>query len=355
MKSTVSEVKVNSGMGSGRARNMKLHMGKILITVILLCFHAFPVLSQITLGTPGKPYHVNSVGREGFEIDNLVQFMWTDIPNAQYYNVYMSVNGGRLNFAATSQGGTFSFNASGGYKYYIAVAGVDAFGTEGPVSPPSVPVVCDIAKPTVERFNPFNGTRDMETTTPVTVTFSEPMNASDIYLTGVVSLYENSGKVAAELAYDVERAELLVTPKGGYKHGITYTLEISTSATDLAGNRLADKFTLTFTTIQAQRLSLDRLLAYPCPADRRGTSLTYELSQNVDEVMIEVYHVSGDRVRLFDDAPTSEGYNERFWDLRTDDGKEVPNGLYYFRVKGKITSTGEYLETSKFEKLLVLR
>jgi len=326
-----------------------LMLGIIFITL----FQAFPAMAILT--SPGKPYHVNSLGRDGYEIDNLVQFMWSEVANAQYYNVYMSVNGSAMNFTATSSGNSFSFNASNGFKYNIAVAAVDSSNVEGSMSATSMTVICDLSSPTVKSSVPYNGAKEIETSSAPAITFSEAMSVTDLYLTGVISLYENSQKVDTELAYDVESAILSVTPKNGYKHGLVYKLEISTGAKDLAGNGLADKFSLAFTTIAAERLTLERLLAYPSPARGRGTSLTYVLSQNVDEVVIEVYHVGGDRVRMFDDAPTSEGYNERYWDLKTDDGDDVPNGLYYFRVKGKLTSTGEYLETSKYQKLLVLR
>lgn len=328
---------------------------KCILAALLLLGPPMQNPSSAAPGQPGKPFQINSSGSEGYERDRILEFMWNDVPNVSFYNVYLSTNNGIHLFGGTTRTNTFTLNCNDGMLYSIQVAGVDALDQEGPKSAASPPVRCDITQPTVLRHDPINGAREVPTDSGVTVTFSELMDVNSLYMTGTVKLYASGAAVEATLSYDVDERALLIQAKGGYRHGIKYTVEVGVAATDLAGNALKDISSFTFTTEMSERLSIDRLLAYPSPADRRGTSLTYVLSQNVDEVVVEVYHVGGRRVRVYDDAPVAEGYNERFWDLRNDDGDEVPNGLYYFRVVAKSWAGGTYLDAAKFQKLLVLK
>lgn len=345
----------NNGHRYTAATSFSSSRPMLVLAAVLLVFALLQAPSRAAPGQPGKPFRINSSASEGFERDRILEFMWNDVPNVSFYNIYMSTNGGIHLFAGTTRTNTFTVNCNDGMLYSVQVAGVDTLDQEGQKSAASPPVRCDITQPSMVRHDPINGAREVPADSDVTVTFSEAMNVTSLYMTGTVKLYEGGKAVESNLSYDIDEKNLLISAKGGYRHGIKYTVEIGVSATDLAGNPLKDLTTFTFTTEMSERLSIDRVLAYPSPADRRGTSLTYVLSQNVEEVVVEIYHVGGDRVRVYDDAPISEGYNERFWDLRNNDGKEVPNGLYYFRVVAKSWSTGTYLGASKFQKLLVLK
>ena len=68
---------------------------------------------------------------------------------------------------------------------------------------------------------------------------------------------------------------------------------------------------------------------YPNPCEGRDGALYYTLSQSVKRARLNVYAVSGRRVRR-DDLPTSVGQNAFVWDLRDEAGDRVANGVYLF-------------------------
>ena len=50
---------------------------------------------------------------------------------------------------------------------------------------------------------------------------------------------------------------------------------------------------------------------------------------------IDIYSASGRRVRRMDDAPSSRGYQEAYWDGRDDAGGLLANGTYFYRVTAR--------------------
>ncbi len=68
---------------------------------------------------------------------------------------------------------------------------------------------------------------------------------------------------------------------------------------------------------------------YPNPCEGRDGALYYTLNQSVKRARLNVYAVSGRRVRR-DDLPTSVGQNAFVWDLRDEAGDRVANGVYLF-------------------------
>lgn len=78
------------------------------------------------------------------------------------------------------------------------------------------------------------------------------------------------------------------------------------------------------------------LLNYPNPAED-GTGFYYELTDQADEVSIEVFTVNGRRVRTFRDLAARAGYNENpgIWDGTDADGDRVANGVYIYRLQAR--------------------
>lgn len=304
---------------------------------------------------PGAPYHVNSEAPAGYEKDRVIEFIWNQVPNALYYNIYISINNSIFNFTGTSSEGKFAITGHDRTKYAIKATGVDASDKEGPLSDSSPAITIDITLPEVTGHTPLNNAREVDIHDSVKVYFNENMNLASLFAAGTVKLYRANELVETELSFDNEDHILTVTPNQGLHHNMTYTLRIEKSALDYAGNSLSDILEFSFNTRLAAKLTIENLLAYPSPADSRGTTLSYTLNQHVDEVEIEIYHVGGKRVRRFDDAPTSQGFNQRFWDLVNDEGEPVPNGLYYVRAVAKSNQTGTYLSDKILQKMLVIR
>lgn len=76
---------------------------------------------------------------------------------------------------------------------------------------------------------------------------------------------------------------------------------------------------------------LHNVVNYPNPF-RDRTDFTYVLSYPVHEVKIKVYTLSGRFIKEFRYAPASAGYNYVSWDGRDEDGDEIANGTYIYRV-----------------------
>jgi len=89
-----------------------------------------------------------------------------------------------------------------------------------------------------------------------------------------------------------------------------------------------------------------------CPNPfRKQTAFTYFLNQTADEVDIVIYTASGRRIRRISDASSCQGYNEEKWDGKDENGRQVANGTYLY----KITAKRDDEKVTKVSKLVILR
>ena len=80
---------------------------------------------------------------------------------------------------------------------------------------------------------------------------------------------------------------------------------------------------------------------YPNPFNTR-TWFVFETTKNVEEFKIQIYSPSGRKIRTIDDTNIYEdksmiesGYHEISWDGKDDNGDNIANGVYYYRMVGK--------------------
>jgi hypothetical protein len=118
-------------------------------------------------------------------------------------------------------------------------------------------VLPDTTPPTITHVSPSNGTQGVGSDSTIIVTFSEAMDQASVR-----SALSISGLLSADLglAWNVGGTVLTVTPKNGlaYNSGTspstttarTYTITISTGATDLTGNALASSYSSSFATLR---------------------------------------------------------------------------------------------------------
>jgi hypothetical protein len=78
-------------------------------------------------------------------------------------------------------------------------------------------------------------------------------------------------------------------------------------------------------------LAINNLLVHPSPASVFAT-FCYELESSADEVTINIYTISGRKVKSITGASALRGYNEEMWDTRNDDGDKVANGTYFYKM-----------------------
>lgn len=103
-------------------------------------------------------------------------------------------------------------------------------------APRSETYVVDGVAPEVVAVDPYDGQGDVPTTTAVTVTFSEPMDPATV--PGAITLQGPTGAVAGTLAPGTGDAWVF-TPSSPLSAATRYTIQVSTSAQDPAGNPLA--------------------------------------------------------------------------------------------------------------------
>jgi hypothetical protein len=100
----------------------------------------------------------------------------------------------------------------------------------------------DRTAPTVVSTTPANLATQVGTTSPISITFSEPMQAASIS-TSAVTFTPN---IAGTLSY--AGATAIFAPTAPLAASTLYTGTITTAAEDIAGNNLAAAFTWSFTT-----------------------------------------------------------------------------------------------------------
>jgi flagellar hook assembly protein FlgD len=67
-----------------------------------------------------------------------------------------------------------------------------------------------------------------------------------------------------------------------------------------------------------------------------------EAPEPLDDLNISIYTVSGRRIKkitpddITSQALNSVGYHEVQWDATDDDGRNIANGIYFYRIRGKL-------------------
>jgi len=101
----------------------------------------------------------------------------------------------------------------------------------------------DTVPPLVEFAQPALSSKDVIVSITITITFSESMNS-----TSVETAISTVPGILYDISWNENRDVLGLTAVGDLDFETTYTVNISTEAMDLAGNRLETPFSLTFTT-----------------------------------------------------------------------------------------------------------
>jgi flagellar hook assembly protein FlgD len=105
------------------------------------------------------------------------------------------------------------------------------------------------------------------------------------------------------------------------------------------------------------KVTLYQPLNYPNPMRDETTFFSFILSADVDRVVIAIYTVNGRKVHEMNGLAGRAGYNPApgdpaiEWDGRDEDGDEMANGVYLYRVRA--VSAGRTAEA--IGKLVILR
>ncbi|MFQ6032176.1 MAG: type IX secretion system sortase PorU, partial [Candidatus Zixiibacteriota bacterium] len=102
-------------------------------------------------------------------------------------------------------------------------------------------------------------------------------------------------------------------------------------------------------------LELTEVMNYPNPFSNE-TKFYYCLSSPADMVRIEIFTLAGRLIRTISGAPGKMGINfSTTWDAKDQDGDEVANGVYIYKVVAEKNINGEARKDEVFGKAVVLR
>ncbi|PNI08974.1 hypothetical protein CXX84_09470 [Arthrobacter sp. AFG7.2] len=177
----------------------------------------------------------------------------------------------------------------------------------------SMPPPADTTAPTVTGTSPAGDATGVATTTNVTATFSEAMNASTI-TPGTFTLTNGATTVSAAVTSNSTGTTATLDPGADLAAGTTYTATIkggSSGVKDGAGNGLAADKTWTFTTASAggsaaQTVTLtataDSWVAGLAPATNYGTASTLSVDNSPAEVTYLKFDLSAYAGRTLESA-----------------------------------------------------
>ena len=74
-------------------------------------------------------------------------------------------------------------------------------------------------------------------------------------------------------------------------------------------------------------------LGYSVPNPMGGESRVEFTLESAQNIRLDVFDVAGRRVRQIESGFRTSGLHSARWDGRTDDGREAPSGVYFFRLK----------------------
>jgi len=136
---------------------------------------------------------------------------------------------------------------------------------------------------------------------------------------------------------------------------LTYPLPALPVGNHRAILRVSDSFaqttldTLEFSVTDPMDFFAEVVMNYPNPFERE-TDITFRLSSLADQAIIKIYTVSGRLIRTLEDGHVVN-FVVVHWDGRDEDGEEVANGVYYYKIKLKSEGKKEITETGKMLKL----
>lgn len=116
--------------------------------------------------------------------------------------------------------------------------------------------------------------------------------------------------------------------------------EITFQASDVNGN-ISEPDTLQFKVVSGFDIKV--IGNFPNPFSNVTTlAFRIESPEQLDDLDISIYTVSGRRIRkitpedIASQVLNSVGYHEISWDATDDDGRDIANGIYFYKIKGKL-------------------
>jgi len=106
--------------------------------------------------------------------------------------------------------------------------------------------VTDHTAPTILSTLPSSNAANIPTSAPITVTFSEGIDAATLSTDSFIVIGEGGAFISGNISYNNKTA--IFTPTLALSRNTIYTVTLTTAIKDIAGNSLADYYTWSFTT-----------------------------------------------------------------------------------------------------------
>jgi uncharacterized protein (TIGR02145 family) len=109
----------------------------------------------------------------------------------------------------------------------------------------------DNTPPQINEIIPANGATNVFITDNIKIFFSEPMNKTSVEKGFTLSWTDSGGlkTVSGTFSWDAQNMSVVFTPSGSLREGITYTIKLPNSITDLSGNKMVSSSSVSFTTV----------------------------------------------------------------------------------------------------------
>jgi hypothetical protein len=142
----------------------------------------------------------------------------------------------------------------------------------------------------------------------------------------------------------------IVYPLGNLADG-RHTVEIK--AWDNLNN--SNSAAVEFVVRAGSRFAIEKesVMNYPNPL-RNRTTFTFVMGPGDADVRIKIFTLSGRLIRTLDEMGRS-GFNQIDWDGRDEDGDELANGVYLYKIIATQRQNGETLRSEEIGKLVVAR
>lgn len=112
----------------------------------------------------------------------------------------------------------------------------------------------DTTRPTVLSTFPTSSATDVPVNSDISITFSEVMDPLSI-TSSSVSVSDSSGAVSGALSIDSANKVVTFNPTANLSSDTSYTVTVTTSVRDTAGNTLAANYTFTFRTLKPDNIA----------------------------------------------------------------------------------------------------
>lgn len=250
-----------------------------------------------------------------------IELTWSPVEEAAYYHVYrsqlpmLSAEQGELVATFLTETEWLDRTVESGKEYWYCVIAKGQGGQESLSSNVVAGSCFYIAGSVIQEAAPFEAIAD--------VVVANPRDGNQV-------LTDQNGQFAIAVTEGAEYVRLRFA-KVGY---VTVQLTVTSEFLDVEMEPLV---------VPGSFLSVIYTEAFPNPFSPNGdgvrdeVSITYVIDQPATlaepmKVQVEIYNLAGQKVRTLFDGELTSGAYEITWDGKTDSGKALASGLYFYRV-----------------------